>query len=415
MSSHCLAVVFSTSHLICGLAAFSTLFPEGGARLSIGVCDWPGASDAVNAERLEVLRRMTAGFPFVERVIPVGDAGIARAQNAPSQAKALEDVRRMTGLPAVEHLYFAHDCVGGVYQALCAAYPSARRVCYGDGFGECLTKEHYFKVNFYHGLDPNTPLRNRLILARYRLRRLGNRLRVGLARHRPLARRLSLPPLEHTYFPAHRLCLVLPTFYFSHSRCFPGMTVAPRPVVLEVLRRCADGAGALAYERRLLETCGGRKRILLATENLSEAGVITLDNEVAMYAETLEPYLSGAPVVIVKPHPGETSSRADLLRARLGDRAEVVPFDPAFARMPVELFTALLEGAVVVGSGPMLVTLKYLFDAEVAMSLTDPVIRRYFLPLYHDFHEDILKLTDILMKRLATWDGRSVLFEGYPT
>lgn len=411
----CLSLVFSSSGVITSLAAIRTLFPKGGASIIIGVCDWPGAGDDVNAERLRVIRDMTREFDDVEAVLPLRDHDFNLAQQARSMAEAIRTVRAALGGVSPDQILFSHDCCGIAYQALCAAWPEAERVCYGDCFGSYGGKEKYIQLNNFFGVVAGRPIKSALWLIGYALRRRLNRQWLRVISASSLARFAPPPDLAHTRFRPHRLCAPMPMFPASHSRFSPPLVAVPRSTFTDVIRRVGVSIGAKAYSESLLAHCGDRPKVLLATENHSEAQGMSVEDEIAMYLENLEPFLDDHPVVIVKPHPGETWSRSEPLRERLAGRAEVVDFDPALARLPLELFEEMVCNITVVTAGCLIYTLSYLYGITVVNGLNKSLIERYVAPSQQEIYLMAESAWTSVHERCANWDEKGVIFESQPT
>ncbi len=362
--------LYSPPYLISALAALASLHP--GERIAATVLlQLPLASDETLAEMVDVVRELAAGHPAVARVEGLRDADLA--------ALGQQALRARLGEGFDEFLY-SHDSTGHICRRLAEAYPAARKVCIGDGFGMLYAADF---IAAYHA--PRT-LRARL---------------AGWLRR-------ELPPLVPEV-----AALALPVDPSGKALEGLKLVVCSGADFRGALRHCHDRATQLrAYMADLLQRYATRRRYLLLTETYVAAGHVRAERETDMYAEIVRRHCDPGSTVLVKLHPMQPAGAAARLQAAVGDTHEIVETEARFRRYPVEIWDELARGSTVVSTAYPVLSLKYALGIDVVQPMDEAFIARWIEPEHQAWVRDGLRLYMEPLARLARWDGRSVLWSG---
>lgn len=371
--------LYSPPYLISALAALASLHP--GTRVSATVVvQLPDASGATMLEMADVVRELAEGHPAVERVVGFRDSELAGLGGA--------QLRARLGAGYDEFLY-SHDSTGQICRRLAEAYPAARKVCIGDGFGMI------YPADFIAGYHQPRSLRaiagslTRALAARLGLRRELEALQPDVA-----ALALPVDPSGEGLRGFELVCVAQADFRAA-------------------VRHCHDRARGLRdYMAATLERYASRRRYLLLTETYAEAGHVRAVREAAMYADMVRAHCEPGSVVLVKAHPLEAAGKCAALQAALGAGWELVETEPRLRRYPVEIWDELVHGCTVISSAYPVLSLKYVHGIDVVQPMDESFIRRWIEPAHQAWTRDGLRLYMEPLARLAHWDGRSVLWSG---
>jgi hypothetical protein len=370
--------LYSPPYLISALAALARLHPGRAVRATFLV-QLPDASGEATAEMAAVVQELAAGHPALERVLGLRDAELAGREGAA--------LRASLGAEYDDFLY-SHDSTGQICRRIAAAYPAARKVCIGDGFGMIYPAE------FIASYAPRSLRRRAGRLARWLAARAG--LRRELDALRPDVAALALP--------------VDPSGEGLRGIELACVSAAD---LRAAVRHCHDrAAGLRAYMASLLERYAARRRTLLLTETYAEAGHVRPEREPAMYADMVRAHCAPGGVVLVKAHPLEPAGKSAALQAALGGGYEVLELEPRFRRYPIEIWEELLRACSVVSSAYPVLSLKYVHGIDVVQPMDEAFIARWIEPEHQAWARDGLRLYMEPLARLARWDGRSVLWRG---
>ncbi|MGP0091092.1 MAG: hypothetical protein ACLPKB_14200 [Xanthobacteraceae bacterium] len=348
------------------IAAVRTLYPEGVDRVIIAV-NWPVPSgqEQVVTELDSVVQKITAHFP--ERITVFS---IVNADHAASDEALL---RKACGTSAAAEIFYPHDCSSAIYSALCRAFPEARRTCFGDALG-IVYEKHV-----------------RLALASVKVR----------------------PDNRH---PPDRAALILPVDHSGQFLRNVPLTVCAKELVQDIFLQSASGCSGLGnYIQSLLQHYASRRKYLLITENHAEAGVISLEREIAMYRASVLQHCTPGSVVFLKSHPGETLPRNRMLIEALSPDFEPVELDPEFKRYPIELWRELVRNATSICMSYPTLSLKYIFDIDVVQPMDDKFIETWFPRRSWKTYKSAMELYREPLLRLSSWDQKSVLWAADPS
>lgn len=410
----CLVIVFHPPGLLAALGAVMTLHEERDVEVSV-IANFPAPSDVVNSEMRAVFTTMTQPFPFIRRVHVF--------TNEEMQEKAAWPIARLKadvfpGLPGdyFTEIIYPHDVGGELYPLCCEMYPFARRICCGESFGIYVEKSSFLRYLSGHEAARVRPQEARDSAVNH-IVDLARRLKSMLTR---VGRRLGSPGRKRgrdgreREYPPDLLVLALPVDQFG-DMARRSWIVCKKSAFLGVLEKTAEACVDLnRHIESLISRTQGKKRYLLLTENIAESGRLSLEVDVAMYAEIVRTRCEPGSAVLIKSHPGAWFPRSALLRESLGNEYTVLETDLQFQRYPVELWKKLiLESEVICCAYPVL-SLKYIYDKTVIQPVDEPFLAKWFPPPHDSYFRDAIGLYVEPLKALDNWDGKSVLFRPAP-
>lgn len=295
--------------------------------------------------------------------------------------QSIKRLRALVGIEDFDEIYLARDHVGHGSPLLLNAYVSAKKISYGDSFGLVGQRESL-----------ETPLS------------IKSRLRAGL-------RRMLLGAPEAIPFDA--AILSLPIDMSGRYLATIDMSVPSRSHVVAGVERVYDAVPALrTYCRSLCEAGEPGRSYLYLLSNLTASGLSDAQRETALYAEVIRETSPIGSFVYLKPHPRSTFEvlNAVVDQIKVDYRVRVVD-DDRFARMPVELWVDLVRHCEVVAMfSTSAINLKYLFDKEVVMPLTEDRISRHIAPTGVAFMTSACLMMREALANLETWDRKSALW-----
>ncbi|MBD2080278.1 polysialyltransferase family glycosyltransferase [Leptolyngbya sp. FACHB-17] len=277
-------------------------------------------------------------------------------------------VHQWIGLDDADELYLCRNWQF-TNQLLSNAYPSASRICYGDGIGLYFS-EHSAVVRRPF-TPPPTP--NQVIAwTRWKLRSLYHRIRERLK----LKTKLYLMPFDVGYF-------VLPKI-FGETPPMPIVQLAPSNLLtwFERFTSFVDAAQVAKVQAAIENS----PVTVLLTSNFSEGDRLPQEHEILAYREFLTSYeVFPNSVLIIKPHPRDDLNKIYRLKESLSDlyREIVVLTEPNLFFLPFEVFFLkafqTFEIRVFAFSSACL-SLKLLFDVPSFIGFGTALTTCYFAP-----------------------------------
>jgi hypothetical protein len=408
----CVIHAMTPTNVLAALCAVETLFSRRLAALELTlIAHYPGGSDALAAEFTAVSRAITKPFSYVRRVISLPQSLYDQLERKPGETwpSALA-LRKIVGIERPDAWFYAHDVSGDLVLALANAYPASTRVCYGDALGQVFQKEIHLG---FLGLAPRTsPTKERPTSGR--LNRAVARLLRSLGSGATTAGQSAKPwsIISGSLVPDHAV-LILPVDQSGRFLAHTKLTVCPRQVALSTFRKAAEACADLSeYIGSVLAKTSGRLKCLLLTENWAESNTIDFDQEMRLYCSIVEAHCQAGSVVFVKTHPGEEFPRVPLLAERLQGKYEIFGLDKRFQRYPIELWPALITTCRVISTMYPCLSLKFIYDIDVLQVMDDAFIEQWFPPWTWASYKNSLELNMQPLRRLSSWDGRSVLWRG---
>lgn len=399
-----LLYAMSPTHVISSITAIGTLHPKEAPVATLFV-HWPGQSRKVIDEIGKTIAEISKPFSFIDQMITMSSDEKSELVNGRSLDAAILDLRHLIGSDYRE-VYYAHDIDGGMFNLLCAAYPKAKRICFGDAFGNVYEKQ--VQLGLLHPEVYDSASRDGI-----KNRAAGKILRM-LQTLRPRRKsRMTVHDLETTQFAPHVAALALPVDQSGHFLRNVRLVVAPRETLLETLEKCASGAGGLEhYVDEVLRRHDGKEKYILLTENHSEGDFVEFGTEIEMYCSVVKQHCEAGSLVLLKSHPGESLPRNEAIKEKLSEAFDVEELDPRFKRYPIELWRQLItESKVICMSYPVL-SLKYLYGMDVIQPMDDAFIEKWFPRWTWAAYKNAATLYMEPLKKLDGWDGKGVLWAG---
>jgi len=400
----CLVYAISPIHAVSAISAILTR--RASSRVSVVILvHWPGAEAELVKELTDIIGAMLQAFSFIERVVPITSAAISDVFAEKSMRKATVRFKKVIGVEHADELYYPHDVVGMLYQALSTVYGKARRICFGDAMGEVFEREvHLSYLNASNGSTPHAPTGFRALLA--------NTFDKGRSIWREQARDTN-GNIVLKDFPPHEAALILPVDQSGNFLKRIELVVPNKNTVLDVLGKCVSSVRELRqYIDDLLLRYSNEDKCILLTDNLAEGNFIDFDTEVEMYCTMLKEYCAPESIIFLKSHPGESLPRNEAIRGRLSGTFRVEELERRFKRYPIEMWKPLVINSKVICLSYPVLSLKYLYGVDAIQPMDEAFIEKWFPEWTWASFKNSATLYMEPLKRLGGWDGRSVLWSG---
>jgi hypothetical protein len=258
-------------------------------------------------------------------------------------------------LPVVDCIYTVRNWQ--FFNEVClASYPTARKICYGDGYGiidlNCTVIEQPISSNGYIQMDEAY---------------------------------LVQPGVECT----ERIFDTLPIKLIDFQ--FHGQTIY-------------DSAHAIPGFKAYCETFASTTALpsVVLTSNNTEAGVTsTVEAEIYLYLSSILPYAREDEIFWIKGHPRETKNQSNLLAKSLQRFGFSTSVFSSYQQLPIELFSIFIpiQKAYSLSSSSC-IPLSYLNRCELVIGFGEIATRRYIQPI----HQDLSLAWEPIFARLA-WQG----------
>ena len=211
----------------------------------------------------------------------------------------------------------------------------------------------------------------------------------------------------------HSAALIFPVDESGELLANIPWEVVPRTLALQLLSeltsRCAEFRD---YENSLLAGRENARKFVLVTECNAEGQFLTFERDIDMYCSIIERNCPPGSTIIVKPHPAERLPRHEAIRARLGDRYELIEFDPRFKRYPIEFAARLARECVPIATSYPCLSLPYLYGVNIIQPMTNAFIEEWYAPKIWEFLRRSRAMMDEPRKRLVDWNGKNLLWSG---
>lgn len=310
---------------------------------------------------------------------------------AGSYAGSVAALQAELGEARFDEIFLARDFCGEGSALIGNAYPGAHKVAYGDSFGLVADRTQFGNY------DPKAPLRSMLSACK----QLARRALFGGPRQFTFDTAVLSLPLDLSRGELDGVALMVP------SRHHVQDTVGAIGAVLDDLQD---------YSRCLLAPAGAATCQLFLLSNLSASGLMSEENEIALYVDIIGAVSGPGDVLFLKVHPRSSRRVLDAVVSRIGAAQQVRIIDDAkLARLPVELWNDLIAASNVVAifsTGAL--NIKYIHDKDVVLPLTTALIDRYAYPDKVAYIGEIHGMIGCAMAALERWDGQSILWKKYP-
>lgn len=392
--------VMSPMSAVAQLTALRSAHPAETVEATV-VVHWPFADAELTGELAEAVGAMLSDAKDVGRLVAAPQSVVDEALSAATPEARCAAFAEWLGENGFDEIYYPHDVAGYVYQLLAGANPTARKITTGDNIGHVFEREVYFSHLPGAGKSAKPKL----------MKRVKATIRRAMGKREKAVARPATPPVAD-HLP-DEAALLLPVDQSGNFLKQTTLRIPPKAMAQQVLAECAAAASELdGYCRSLVDAIGDRRAFVLCTQNYAEAGTISFEREIEMWAGFIRAICPEGAVVFLKTHPGETLERGEALNAALAGRNELRTLDKRFRRFPIELWRTLLSHVdVISGSMPSL-SLKYLYDKDCIQPFSAAVIEQYFSPEYWGYYKNGLDLYVKPLEALPDWDGKSVLYSG---
>jgi hypothetical protein len=306
-------------------------------------------------------------------------------------AASIRDLRRKSGDDQFDEVYLARNYIGRGSALILRAYPKATRIQYGDGFGFVSSEEKERNVSSGKAHSSITVTLSR----------------KARACARDILYGKTPPPLG---FDA--AVLALPVDFAGNGLDDTPLLVPPRSQVVSVIHRCNSMLPDLnQYCERLLNDIQGDCYLYLPNM-FTEAGFTPLDKEVALYEEVIRQNSPVGSTLLIKLHPRTCSPVFDILQPILEpDYTVKIISQGQFKSIPIELWTPLIARCPIVAFSSSSLSLRYLYDKDVIVGLSEDLVDKYFYKEITGDIRDMLCFEREALLALKTWDGQSILWK----
>lgn len=341
---------------------------------------------AIEPEFAAVIERLSAIRPW-KRIVFL-DASSMDAMLAGRYRSGIAALHAALGETAFDEIYLARDFCGRGSPLIGNAYQGAKKMAYGDSLGLVADRANFADY------DASRPVRSLLSACKRTLRRA---LLGGPRRYTFDAAVLSLP-IDLSHGELASMPMLVP------SACHVRQTIRAVAEPLDSLRD---------YSRSLIEFAGDTTAHLCLLSNLSASGLMSQENEIALYVDVLTATVAPGDTVFLKVHPRSVRQVIDAVTKALTATMRIkVIDDAALARLPVELWSDLLDACSVIAIfSTAAVNIKYIYDKDVILPLNNALIERYVLPAKVAYIKTVQRMIDEATAALDGWDGQSVLWK----
>ena len=342
--------------------------------------------EELELEFAAVIRRLSSVLAW-DRVVFIGAARMKSIMQG-SYAGSIRSLQGELGVTHFDEIFLARDFCGDGSPLLGNAYPTAYKIEYGDSFGLVADRAQF------SDFDASRPVRSTLSACKRFVRR------TLLGGHKRFAFDLAILslPLDLSRGELNGVALMVP----------------PQLHVQEVVRKFSSTLEDLSdYCGSLLAFAGASQCHLFLLSNLSASGLMSEENEIAMYVKIIHDTAALGDTLFLKVHPRSARRVLDAVVAGIGDGFRIKIIDDArLARLPVELWSELITASNVVAMfSTAAINIKYIYDKEVGLPLNDNTVQRYIHPHKVSYIKEVNGMIEQAVAALNSWDGKSVLWK----
>lgn len=303
------------------------------------------------------------------------------------QCKLLKDI---LVLEYVDEIYYSHNIEGGMFDLIKKCFPKAKTICYGDSLGFFHNKE--YRLSLYDsGMDKFIK----------RIRYIKDCISKHLNQNNSISTR--------NYYP-NLVSLILPIDYSNNSLKKLPLIIPEKRMVLEIIFNAIRNYPELnIYQNKLVKYKENKKKWILLTDNFAEAGFISINDEINMWISVIKKIASMGDIIIIKPHPGETSSRAQMLEKLVGEEFEIIEIEKIYHKVPIELFYDLIIISEIICMSSPILTLKYLYNKDVFTISSSKFIEKWFNKWAWKTLNTTYLLYSQSLGKIEYWDKNSIL------
>lgn len=284
-----------------------------------------------------------------------------------------DEVEQIIGLypkQTFNRIYYSHD-IGNFSRKLFAYFDHARRISFGDGPGligrrEDLLAHRHIYVSAYEEILP------------------------------------------------HHASLVLPVAYSDDFFEMVSYSICTRKVLMDVVYSLVERSSKLQkYIEKVVADYADSKIYVLLMENYIEAGYLSRETCIPMYANIIKEHVLPGSTVLLKEHPMVKHAYSEDIKNILGEEYVFVTLDRSFHRYPIELWRELCERATIISASCPVLFLKYVWGTEVVNPFINGFIEEWFPEEAWLFLKTVSsEYIQGAKEALDGWTGKSVLWKG---
>lgn len=314
--------------------------------------------------------------------------------------------REKIGSYEFDEIIIARNHIGLGSDLILRSYPKATRLTYGDGFGavgtEIFTSIYGANYSILYG----------------RLMRLAKKIFSGKIGFSDLYSRMNefirnkFRSKMQPHLPFDAAVLILPIDYSGTYLNHLPLYVPSREHVINVLNKINRVMPQLnEYCMDLVKNVSNDCYLYLFV-TATESGSTSLNNEVAMYIETIYENSPKGSTIFIKLHPRKNMSFGDhLLPVLMKDYNVIIINKGQFKSIPIEFWKPLIERCKIISFSSSSLSLKYIYGKDVVSGLSVEKIKKYIFKKYQKVVENDYYLVSEASDALETWDGSSPLWK----
>lgn len=403
MISECLVYIISPIHVISSISALLKIYREKIFHVTF-LAHWPGFNTMHLMEIESIIQVLIKNRNFATKMISISSFEKDNILQNNNYSDAVRIIKKKIDKFEFDSIFYPHDVESGMYQLLCTVYPNAKRICFGDAFGNVYEKKVHLSFLLKNENDG---------YAHSFIKRIFNYLRsLNIKKTGQLADK-EINLLKLNEFKPDAASLILPVDQSGRFLKEIPLFIPEKKIVMDVLNQSITNASDLkCYCEQLLKKYNNQIKWILLTDNFAEGNFIEFDKEIEMWISIISSNASPGDVIFLKSHPGETLERNKAIIEKIGNDYIVVELDTRFKRYPIEIWYDLIMNCGIICMSYPVLSLKYLYDVDVIQPMNDEFIEKWFPEWTWRSYKNSLSLYMEPLKRLPYWDGKSVLYLG---
>lgn len=285
-------------------------------------------------------------------------------------------VRDFVGSKSFDEIYLAHE-YDFEDQLLMNVYETAEKICYGNGIGIYTAQSAFPKAN---QLRDSQSYSHRIYTS------LKEKVKLFL----PQKQLLKQQKFDIGYFS-------LPSA-FGQAPSMPAVTLSRDAyrAIFQKLRENLEYMIDIPYVKSLRAKIQANSTSILLTTNFSEAGRISLENEISAYRVFLEERgISNDEILLVKPHPRDSKFKLVQLKSALSELySDIVlltedflfylPFEVFFMELFLNPDLPKLPKPKIYTFSSACLTLEFILDAQCIVGFGSEIANNFFYPDHID-------------------------------
>lgn len=323
----------------------------------------------------EIISKMASAIMPWETKIYIDAGDMDRLQSMLIERGSLEcrkEVARLIGNLQVDEVFISRDWQPGS-QLLLTVFNDATSICYGDSIGL------YFPETYFSDRDILTRLKLSTIGRRSKAILQSARYAIKYPSRKPLLSVYDIRPFTFGFFTFPEVAGTLPPFPYERIQ------------VGELKNTFSQFLPVFSFD--ILEKIGWMRNpvSVLLTSNFSEAGRVQLNDELFLYETFLQRHLkSEGGILLIKPHPRDSTGKLALLKQRLTDKGYDVHLldSPTYFFTPFEFFLLQLEkhapealsNLSIFATSSSCLSVRLMFSKRPHLGFGETLVKKYFVP-----------------------------------